>query len=237
MTVLDAGCGTGNYALELARTGMKVVCADYSEKMLEQCREKLEKHKLNNALWKQFDLSLYSSEGPVYDAIMCNQSLHHLDPMDNFKALKKFLSEATKSLKDDGIILINTITHNQLENGVWWGKLIEKAVDRMKPRFIEYEPLQAFLRTIGFEITDRVINIDSIIQKSGYFDPRSLASLEFRQGDSHFALLDEKELGDVLKQVDQMVEDGTAQDYIAERDLLREQIGQFTYYVIRKTEE
>ncbi|WP_161936276.1 class I SAM-dependent methyltransferase [Pseudomonas syringae] len=237
MTVLDAGCGTGNYALELALAGINVVCADYSENMLAQCKKKIERHDLNNAAWKQCDLSLYTSEGQVYDAVMCNQSLHHLDPANDFKAVKHFLSEAAKSLKDDGVILINTITHSQLENGVWWGKLIEKAVDRMKPRFIEYEPLQAFLRTIGFEITDRVINIDSIIQKTGYFDPLSLASLEFRQGDSHFALLDEKELGDVLKRVEQMVGEGTAQDYIATRDRLRQQIGQFTYYVIKKIEE
>ncbi|WP_213939102.1 class I SAM-dependent methyltransferase [Pseudomonas sp. dw_612] len=237
MTVMDAGCGTGNYALELARTGINVVCADYSENMLAQCKQKIESHDLNNAVWKQCDLSLYASEGQVYDAVMCNQSLHHLDPADDFKAVKHFLGEAAKSLKDDGIILINTITHNQLENGVWWGKLIEKAVNRMKPRFIEYEPLQAFLRTIGFEITDRVINIDSIIQKAGYFDPHSLASLEFRQGDSHFALLDEQELADVLSRVERMVSEGTAQDYIAERDRLRQQIGQFTYYVIKKIGE
>ncbi|MBI6853484.1 class I SAM-dependent methyltransferase [Pseudomonas cichorii] len=237
MTVLDAGCGTGNYALELARKGINVVCADYSENMLAQCQRKIESHDLNNVTWKQCDLSLYSNEGPLYDAVMCNQSLHHLDPADDFKAVKHFLSEAAKSLKEDGIILINTITHQQLENGVWWGKLIEKAVDRMKPRFIEYEPLQAFLRTIGFEITDRVVNIDSIIQKSGYFDPRSLSSLEFRQGDSHFALLDEKELADVLNLVEHMINEGTSQNYIAERDLLRQQIGQFTYYVIKKIKE
>lgn len=40
ITVLDAGCGTGNYALELARVGINVVCADYSENMLAQCRKK-----------------------------------------------------------------------------------------------------------------------------------------------------------------------------------------------------
>ena len=237
MTVLDAGCGTGNYALELACVGINVVCVDCSENMLAQCKQKIQSHSLENVVWKQCDLSTYTSEGQVYDAVMCNQSLHHLDPADDFKALKRFLSEATVSLKSGGIILINTITHKQLENGVWWGKLNEKAVDRMKPRFIEYEPLQAFLRTIGFEITDRVVNIDGIIQKSGYFDPLSLASPEFRDGDSHFALLDEKELADVLTGIEQMVSDGTAQDYIVDRDRLRQQIGQFMYYVIKKIGE
>lgn len=237
MTVLDAGCGTGNYALELARAGMNVVCADYSEGMLAQCKQKIESHGFANAVWKQCDLSLYVSEGQVYDAVMCNQSLHHLDPADDFKAVKHFLGEATKSLKEGGVILINTITHQQLENGVWWGKLIEKAVERMKPRFIEYEPLQAFLRTIGFEITDRVVNIDSIIQQSGYFDPNALTSLEFRQGDSHFALLSEQELDEVLGRIEQMIREGSAEDYIAKRDQLRQQIGQFTYYVIRKIGE
>jgi hypothetical protein len=40
-----------------------------------------------------------------------------------------------------------------------------------------------------------------------------------------------------LKRVEQMVGEGTAQDYIAARDRLRQQIGQFTYYVIKKIEE
>ncbi|MFS0825683.1 class I SAM-dependent methyltransferase [Pseudomonas phoenicis] len=237
MTVLDAGCGTGNYALEMARLGINVVCMDHNENMLNHCKNKIKEKDLSNVIWVKQDLSLYQSEGEKFDAIMCNQSLHHLDPSDDFKALKKFLCEAVGSLKKGGVLFINTITHSQLEDGVWWGKLLEKAVNRMKPRIIEYEPLQLFLRTIGFEIIHRVINVDSIIQQSGYFYANSLLSQEFRQGDSHFSLLNDSELHDVLEHVKQMIAEGSDFDYIATRDRLRQELGQFTYFVIKKIEE
>jgi len=40
LRILDAGCGTGNYSLELARRGHTVVGVDNSESMLERARKK-----------------------------------------------------------------------------------------------------------------------------------------------------------------------------------------------------
>ncbi len=41
MEVLDIGCGTGTLAMELARQGVKVTALDFSENMLEQCRQSI----------------------------------------------------------------------------------------------------------------------------------------------------------------------------------------------------
>src|SRR4030065_1024204 len=41
--VLDAGCGTGNYTIELAKRGANVVGVDSSEEMLDRARGKAQK--------------------------------------------------------------------------------------------------------------------------------------------------------------------------------------------------
>jgi len=46
-TVLDVGCGTGNYSIELAHMGLEVVGIDPSGNMLKIAREKTEKEGLD----------------------------------------------------------------------------------------------------------------------------------------------------------------------------------------------
>jgi len=235
-TILDAGCGTGNYAVKIAQQGCKVICADYSKGMLARCEEKM---LVGNDLKYEIlhgDISALDFGIDQFDAVVCNQSLHHLDqPGTGFTKLKTFLRHAFDSLKPNGMLIINTITHAQLKDGVWWGDLIAPAVEKMKSRFIERAELQAMFAEIGFALTDTVVPLDSIIQRSGYFDPGSLYSPSFRSGDSHFALLSTDELDSVFAQLNQMEQEGTLESYIRQRDQLRQSIGQYTYYVGRKS--
>ena len=46
-TVLDLGCGTGEFILRFLEDGFSVVGVDLSEKMLEVAEKKLEKKRLN----------------------------------------------------------------------------------------------------------------------------------------------------------------------------------------------
>jgi ubiquinone/menaquinone biosynthesis C-methylase UbiE len=54
--VLDAGCGTGNYALALARAGFAVVGIDYAAGMLASARAKLTDHLDGNISFPRMDL-------------------------------------------------------------------------------------------------------------------------------------------------------------------------------------
>lgn len=49
MRILDAGCGTGNFSLGLARLGCSVTGIDISEKMLAFAREKAQREQLSAA--------------------------------------------------------------------------------------------------------------------------------------------------------------------------------------------
>ncbi|WMY75966.1 methyltransferase domain-containing protein [Buttiauxella selenatireducens] len=234
LQILDAGCGTGNYALELKKHYPHVWCADFSMGMLSKCQQKFSKRGQQANLLR-CDITKLPFRDASLDVIICNQSLHHLDePSSQFKNLAEFLQQAARSLNPDGLLLINTITHQQLHDGVWWGELITPAVERMKQRFTTDEQLMALLDQAGLVITNRVVALDTIIQQHGYFDQNALFEKAFRDGDSHFSLLTPDELTEMLQRLSKMRERYELEDYIRDRDRLRQEIGQFTYYVIRR---
>lgn len=238
LRVLDAGCGTGNYAALIQRWFPKVVCLDFSMGMLKRARDKFEQQGQHQGVFVQADMTHLPFKAGMFDAAVCNQSLHHIDePGTDFKNQRNFFRHANRTLKPAGAIIINTITHEQLRDGVWWGDLIKPAVDRMTGRFTSNEKLHEILDAAGFEITDQIVPVSTIIQQAGYFDEDALHRKEFRDGDSHFSLLTEAELQHTLDRIDKMRAAGQLSAYIAERDRLRQRIGQFTYFVARKTRD
>lgn len=66
MRILDAGCGTGRHAIELAKLGLSVTGVDFSAGMLSQARAKQQAAGLE-VEWINADLTEWSSP-PVFDA-------------------------------------------------------------------------------------------------------------------------------------------------------------------------
>ena len=67
--ILDAGCGTGSYALELARQGYKVTGLDLSAPLLAEARRQIKDSSLFVSLVRGTILSLpFKAQ---FDAILC----------------------------------------------------------------------------------------------------------------------------------------------------------------------
>lgn len=84
--ILEAGCGSGNLAFEIYKSGAKVVGLDNSEKFLKICQKKYPEIKtvfadLRNKL-------PFPDES--FDKIASNNALYALSPTEQLQALKEF---------------------------------------------------------------------------------------------------------------------------------------------------
>lgn len=106
LRVLDAACGTGMHALELARRGFRVSGADLSEKMIERASA----NAAQAGLAADFravgfgGLARAFADGLPFDALLClgNSLPHLLDPTELADALADFAA----CLRPGGLLLV-----------------------------------------------------------------------------------------------------------------------------------
>jgi SAM-dependent methyltransferase len=94
MTVLELGCGTGSFTLELARSGADVVAIDVSPELLEIANANCSAPNVRYQIQNAYALS-YSER--VFDSVVGSSVLHHLE-------IKEALQEIYRVLKPGGAI-------------------------------------------------------------------------------------------------------------------------------------
>lgn len=102
MTLLDAGCGTGNFSIKLARRGCQVMGIDISPDMLSIARHKAE----------QEHLPIEFLEMDLYDLHFADHSFDGVFTMAAWEFIKeeeKAFAELHRVLKPGGKLLIGTI--------------------------------------------------------------------------------------------------------------------------------
>jgi ubiquinone/menaquinone biosynthesis C-methylase UbiE len=80
--VIDLGAGTGNFAIQAAKRGVKAIAVDISQNMLDYAREKAEKAGVaKNMEFKLGGFLSYEHQGEPVDAVESQMALHHLPDM------------------------------------------------------------------------------------------------------------------------------------------------------------
>lgn len=102
-SALDAGCGTGNFSVYLAKNGYTVTGIDYSEKALAIARKNNEESMFPIRYIRAGLTELEKvAEGLSYDLILDYKVSHHL----NTDQLKEYIAQCVRVLKPKGRILL-----------------------------------------------------------------------------------------------------------------------------------
>ncbi len=110
-TVLDCACGTGEFAIRLAREGYSVTGIDASEDMLRVAQEKARAQGLTIPFVCQ-DMRRLALHRPV-DAILCAcDGVNYLTGMADVRA---FFKSAAAALKPGGVLLFDISSRYKLE--------------------------------------------------------------------------------------------------------------------------
>lgn len=118
MSVLDVGCGTGNFSLKLASRGASVTGIDSSRKMLEAAREKAAREKSNIEFIEMDALHLKFTDN-TFDVVLSMAAIEFIPDYP------KMISEMFRVCKTGGSVLVGTINRDSA-----WGKLYQKTVSQ-----------------------------------------------------------------------------------------------------------
>jgi ubiquinone/menaquinone biosynthesis C-methylase UbiE len=231
MTVLDAGCGTGNYTAALLPHVLRIEALDRSAGMLEIAGRKLAAAVADGRVaLHQGEIDALPFADASIDGIMVNQVLHHLrdDGEAGWPQHRRVLKELARVLRPGGVLVINTCSHRQTEQGFWTFHLIPDARAEILRRLMPLEALEAALIECGIEPRGRFVPTAAILQGDEYLDPRGPLRADWRAGDSIWALVDEDKLANVERALRQLDAEGQLEAYVAQHDAMRPHIGQIT---------
>jgi SAM-dependent methyltransferase len=232
MTVLDAGCGTGNYARALLGQVARIEAVDLSAGMLAVASAKLADGVAAGrvALHQAAIDALPQGDGAV-DGVMVNQVLHHLtdDPAAGWPRHRRVLAEFARVLRPGGVLVINACSHAQIEQGFWPYHLIRQARREILRRLMPLDRLETLLRECGLAPRGRFVPTDALMQGHDYLDPCGPLRAEWRAGDSIWALADEETLAAVETKLRDLDARHLLAGYVAEHDAMRPHIGQVTF--------
>ena len=238
MAVLDAGCGTGNYARALLPHVARIEALDRSAGMLEVAGRKLAGAiEDGRVVLHRGSIDALPLADASVDGVMINQVLHHLpdDPEAGWTAHRRVLGECARVLRPGGVLVINTCSHAQTEHGFWTFHLIPRARAEILRRLMPVEGLETALSACGIAPRGRLVPLDAVVQGDDYLDPRGPLRAEWRAGDSIWALVDETELAEVERTLRDLDARGELEAYVAAHDTMRRHVGQITLlYGIRR---
>lgn len=230
--LVDAGCGTGNYSAALLAHVAHIEAVDMNAGMLGVAREKLAHEEARGRIrFHRATIDRLPLEDGFADGVMVNQVLHHLpdDASAGWPLTRRVLCEFARVLRPGGALVVNFCSHAQLRRGWWVYALIPSIAERMIARHVPIARLEQMIAESGFEGGHRFVPSDAVVQGPSYFDARGPLDPAWRAGDSIWAMLTPEELAEVEARVRRMDARGELEEFVAEHDAERPDIGQTTF--------
>lgn len=240
VVLVDAGCGTGNYAQALLPHVARIEAVDLNQAMLDRARAKLSGESEGGRVgFHRAPIDALPLESHSADAIMINQVLHHVDDdaSAGWPAVRAVVGEFARVLRPGGTLVVNVCSHEQITRGWWYMPLIPKAVERMRDRHVPLNLLESIMSENGLEPAGRFVPVDAVMQGPGYFDGRVLLDERWRAGDSLWAMVSARTLESVIGRIEALDAAGELDAFVREHDAHRRHIGQLTFVCARKASQ
>lgn len=150
-TVLDVGCGTGRFPLNISAVKVPTICA--LEPSIEMLKQAIVKDKAKRILWVRGDGQRLPFQDGVFDCAYMTAVIHHIENK------QMALLEIYRVLKEDGNCVIMTFSHSQ----------IKKHITRDFPGVVQIDlkrvpsvpSLKKMMTTIGFrDVHYHVVQVD-----------------------------------------------------------------------------
>lgn len=156
--ILDLACGTGTYAVELAKENHHVTGIDLDSEMIKKAKEKAKAYS-NYAEFYCEDMRAFNkvTHNRSYDRIFCiGNSLVHLKDKEDISKLMKAIYN---SLNEDGSMIIQIINYD---------RIINNNIKSLPTIFRDEEGIK-FIRNYNFNEDKSIANFDTelIINSNG----------------------------------------------------------------------
>jgi len=235
--LLDAGCGTGQYAAALIDDVSHITAVDLNEAMLAAASSKLSAEVVSGRMvFHQASLETLPLDDESVDAVLVNQVLHHVadEPEQNWPSHRRIFAEFARVLKPGGIVTINSCSHAQLRSGFWFYHLIPNAVERVCQRTCDPHVLAELLEAAGFSRAKQTVAPEIVMQDASYFSAEGVFDPNWRNGDSIWALATPEELEHALNEARQLAKAGELESFMHHHDAKRTNVGQLTFSSAQK---
>jgi ubiquinone/menaquinone biosynthesis C-methylase UbiE len=231
LTLLDAGCGSGNYLECFQQEVGTIHGLEINDGMISKARAKLP-----NANIQQGSITEIPLEDEAVDVVITTQVLHHLETGKDqtFSNVVLASKEVFRCLKPGGAWVIQTQTPEQHVEGFWWAPLIPNAANKLATHFAPLDTLKSICRNAGFHTFTSNVPNEPLVRMDKYLDLEGPFLKGYRDADSTWSLATEDELEKGLKILRQKIDAGLAEGWMEEREALRKKIGQTTTVVVTK---
>lgn len=149
--ILDVGCGTGRFSTEIAKKGAKVLALDFSNAMLNILEQKSASLGLEEKIYPiRADARAIPIKEASVDGCIC---INFIQLVNSYKEV---ISEISRVLKPDGILIIN------FPNLLGWYfpvgmyvNITKKSIQKdVHSRWFTLEEIKKLFSMVGLKITD-----------------------------------------------------------------------------------
>jgi ubiquinone/menaquinone biosynthesis C-methylase UbiE len=159
--ILEIGCGTGEFSIELSRHCKEAIAVDISDGMLEFAREKAKSGHRKNIRFIKGGFLTFESDDEPFDAVVTQLALHHLPDFWKLIALKRISS----MLKVSGRFYLRDVIYSSeiSDFDPFFSKLVQSIPEEVKD-----EMAHEYIIHIKEEFSTFDWVIEELIEKAGF---------------------------------------------------------------------